>query len=316
MQLADLRRLPFLGALVDRVKAGLAPPPPPPPAPLLDRKAKTLFAIDRRGHGLEIGPSFNPLAPKSAGFDVEVLDHATAPELRDKYRGYPNVDVTRIEEVDHVWRGEALDELLGVGRYDWIIASHVIEHLPDLVSFLRQSTRLLRPGGVLSLVVPDKRYCFDYFRWPSTTGDLLQAFAEERRRHPPGVVFDHVAHIVKRGGEIAWSAQAGGELSLGHQLEEAKEAFERARSTSEYVDVHCWRFTPASFRLILTELRLLGLVELEVVCSFPTEGCEFYVTLRPSTDKPAPVDRLVLYRQAARELLEGIQEKNDGGFIG
>ena len=80
--------------------------------------------------------------------------------------------------------------------------------------------------------------------------------------------------------------------------------------------MHCWRFTPASFNLILTELRLLDLVELEVACWFPTEGCEFYVTLRPSPQKPSTVDRMRLYRQVARELLEGIQEKSDGRFIG
>ena len=108
-----------------------------------------------------------------------------------------------------MWRGEPLDELLGEARYDWIIASHVIEHMPDLVAFFRQAARLLKPGGSLSLVIPDKRYCFDYFRWPSTTGDVLQAFAEQRRRHPAGVVFEYVAQIVKRGGEV--SLESAGE---------------------------------------------------------------------------------------------------------
>lgn len=320
MQLADwTRRFRRWKAIVDSVRAEIratAPATNGSGTPALDRYAKTLFALDRHGRGLEIGPSFSPIAAKSAGFDVEVIDHATAGELREKYRGHPNVDVSRIEDVDHVWRGEPLDELLGVGRYDWIIASHVIEHIPDLVSFFQQCSRVLKPGGALSLVVPDKRYCFDYFRWPSTTGDVLQAFADARRRHPAGVVFDHVAQIVKRGGDVSWNAQASGDFRFMHELGEAKAAFERARDNDEYVDVHCWRFTPASFRLVLTELRLLELVALDEACAFPTEGCEFFLTLRPTSERPASVDRMRLYHQVARELLEGLQEKRHGRFVG
>jgi hypothetical protein len=37
------------------------------------------------GKGLEIGPSHNPLMPKAAGFDVEVLDYL-APIIRESWR--------------------------------------------------------------------------------------------------------------------------------------------------------------------------------------------------------------------------------------
>jgi len=319
MQIADFRRR--MREVVGAVHAGLRATreslagdavTPSSQGSTLDRNSKILYAVDRTAFGLEIGPSFSPIARKADGFSVEVIDHATADELRDKYRGHDNVDISRIEEVDHIWRGEPLDELLGVGRHHWIIASHVIEHIPDLISFFRQCARLLAPGGVVSLVVPDKRYCFDYFRWPTSTGDVLQAFADGRRRHPPGVVFDHVAQIVRRAQLVSWNAETMGDFTFMHGLEEAKAAFEGACQSDAYVDVHCWRFTPASFRLILTELRLLGLFEFEEVCSFPTEGCEFFVTLRPTSALPPQVDRMALYHQVARELLEGLQEKGNG----
>ena len=73
-----------------------------------------------------------------------------------KYIG-SGVNVANIEEVDFVWRGEPLSQLIGrKGCYDWIIASHVIEHSPDLISFLGQCEMLLKDDGVLSLIVPDK----------------------------------------------------------------------------------------------------------------------------------------------------------------
>lgn len=44
---------------------------------------------------LEIGPGYNPVAPKSEGWNTHVIDHASADELRAKYTGAP-VDVERL----------------------------------------------------------------------------------------------------------------------------------------------------------------------------------------------------------------------------
>ena len=79
----------------------------------LTRVEKALFLVDRNGIGLEIGPSFNPIAPKKAGFNVEVLDHATKEELVEKYKSHNGVNVENIEQVDFVWQGEPLDEIIG-----------------------------------------------------------------------------------------------------------------------------------------------------------------------------------------------------------
>ena len=60
------------------------------------------------------------------------------------------------------------------GCYDWIIASHVIEHVPNFISYLQQCEAMLKPDGILSFIIPDKRYCFDYFSSSSSTGDVLE----------------------------------------------------------------------------------------------------------------------------------------------
>jgi len=122
-----------------------------------DRDGILLRGIDRQALGLEIGPSHRPVAAKRNGFNVRILDHLDAPGLRAKYADH-GVDVAAIEEVDYVWRGESLEALVGGERFAWIIASHVIEHVPDFIGFLGSCERILAPGGVLSLAVPDKRY--------------------------------------------------------------------------------------------------------------------------------------------------------------
>ena len=247
---------------------------------LHERREKALVMINRNGLGLEIGPSYNPIASKKDGFNVHILDHASAEELRAKYIGH-GVNVANIEEVDFVWRGEPLSELIDRrGCYDWIIASHVIEHSPDLISFLKECEELLKDDGVLSLIIPDKRYCFDYVHGPTSTGELLDAYDQKRKRPSPGKVFDHVAGATKRNGQITWDADTRGAIEFAHDFSEAIENWQQARTTDQYFDVHNWRFIPASFRAIFCDLQALGLIHFDIKLEFDTVGCEFFVTLQ------------------------------------
>ena len=257
------------------------------------REEKVLRFINKKGVGLEIGPSHCPIASKRAGFNIEIIDHLTASELREKYRDHL-VNIDNIEEVDYVWRGQPLDELIGKqGIYDYIIASHVIEHVPDLISFLQQCERLLNLDGVLSLAIPDKRYCFDYFRWPSSTGDVLQSYTEHRIIHTPGTIFDHFSNAVKID-----------EMSFMHTLNDAKLDWECALQSEEYVDVHNWRFTPSSFRIILHDLQVLNLTELAEMGGSETTGCEFFITLGKNNKNIIKYNRIELAKSMIKEMTE------------
>lgn len=250
------------------------------PDGLSPRERAVFHLIDKQGFGLEIGPSHNPIAPKKKGYKVQVLDHCSAEQLRAKYQGH-GLNLDNIEEVDFVWQGQPLPELVGKTQcFDWIIASHVIEHIPDLISFFQQCEQLLKPNGVLSLVVPDKRYCFDYFQPLSTTGMLLDAYTQKRTRPSAGQVFDHFANAATANSAIAWSPDyRGGADALIHTVQQADAQWHKAITTDEYIDVHCWRFTPESFALILSDINRLGLVGLGIQARFSTSGCEFYVSL-------------------------------------
>lgn len=262
------------------------------------RERKVFHDLNKAGLGLEIGPSFNPLAPKAKGYNVHILDHASTSGLKEKYQGH-GVNLDNIEEVDFVWHGEKLQDLIGNTEcYDWIIASHVIEHTPCLVSFLQQCEVLLKPGGILSLAVPDKRYCFDYFSPISSTGQILDAWSTHRIKPSAGQVFDHYANAAKRYNSISWRADGlGGANELVHSLQEAKTQWGKASSTEDYIDVHCWRFIPKSFEVILSDLKVLNLICLSVKSTFKTVGCEFYVSLCKQNDTPMTHDRLAFLKE-------------------
>jgi SAM-dependent methyltransferase len=281
---------------------------------------KLLSKVDKQDKILEIGPSYNPTVTRADGWNVYSLDHASGEELRAKYSNNPAVDTARIQEVDFVWSGGSLDSAIPaehLGTFDAIIASHVIEHQPDLVSFFHSISKILKPKGVLSLAVPDKRFCFDYFMPISLTGDVLEAASAKRTRHSRKSQFNPVAYNTLVDGEIGWMQGPIGSLSfLEGDIEQAKKIFDSHDTGAEsaYVDVHTWYFTPSSFKLIMLELRALGLIDLEEEEYFPPHGVEFYISMRKGG---ANINgrRMELLKQMLLEIREQtdflVQSKNE-----
>jgi SAM-dependent methyltransferase len=111
--------------------------------------------------GLEIGALNSPAIYSSEG-KVYYVDHLPTDELKEKYSPDPNINIEDIVPVDYVWGDKTLVEAVGQGVYfDYLVASHVVEHVPDVIGWFGEISAVLKPGGVLSLVVPDKRFTFD-----------------------------------------------------------------------------------------------------------------------------------------------------------
>ncbi|WP_230167998.1 methyltransferase domain-containing protein [Roseomonas sp. CECT 9278] len=260
----------------------------------MDRTEFLRSLIDTAGHGLEIGPSYNPLLPKSAGFDVRTADYTDAEGLRAKYLDNPHVDIAMIEPVDFVVTDRGLAGTVGErALFDYIVASHVIEHTPDMLGFLKDCEALLKPDGVLLLAVPDKRHCFDVLHPWSSTGAVLQAHLDGRRMPSPGAVWDDRAYNAVRGGAIGWSIGGQDPLRFFIDLPDALRALAKDTADGGYVDVHVWRFLPSSFRLIVNDLHALGEIALREQAFHDSVGNEFYVTMSRSGAGP-DVDRLTL----------------------
>ncbi|WP_371345155.1 class I SAM-dependent methyltransferase [Ancylobacter sp. IITR112] len=248
--------------------------------------------------GIEFGASYNPIVAKKDGFNVYIVDHADEASLREKYRDHP-VDVTRIEPVDAIDDGGELTRLLPEGeRFDYIIASHVFEHLPDPIRFLQRCTRALKPDGKLYLMLPDRRFTFDYFRPVSTTGAMVRAYLEKRTRHDPAHLFDHYSMSAERNGAGVWADLDGGVFSFTGTLEAGYAAATSLQT--DYLDCHAWIFTPASFRNIIEELREINLIEMGEVEFYDSVGCEFFVVLSPN----APSNLLSRVERAERVVRE------------
>jgi len=249
----------------------------------MTRNEKILTRIQRSMKILEVGPSYAPVVTRAEGWDAFALDHSTQAELQQKYANEPGVDASRIQHVDFVWRDGPLETAFppeALGTFDACIGSHMIEHMPDLVAFFRSMERILAPGGVVSLIVPDKRFCFDFFQPLTLTGDVLEAHRTGRTRHARSAEFNASAYMVSAAGEICWSQRATGLLAFRDgDLQAARDKLMDDANRADYRDVHGWYFTYSSFRLIMLELAEMGLLDFHEVESFPTENCEFFITL-------------------------------------
>jgi SAM-dependent methyltransferase len=254
--------------------------------------------------GLEIGPLHNPVIAKEQGVLIAYVDHADTEALRKKYADDPNVPF--VHDVDFVWGDHRLADAIGeAGAFDYVIASHVMEHVPDLVAWLGELAEVLRPGGVVSLVIPDKRFCFDTRRPPTDVSEIIEASLEKRRRPSLAQIFDFESRYVEVDTLAMWAGRPG----YGDEPVRTLAAYEKcvdAMDHDDYVDVHATTWTPSSFAEALRTLFQLDLVAFRVASfhATPFNSLEFYVTLERLSDDVPVEERRRMQLDSIPELHE------------
>jgi SAM-dependent methyltransferase len=80
------------------------------------------------------------------------------------------------------------------GQYDFLVASHCLEHCANALKTVEEWARVVKPGGAILLVLPDRRFTFDHYRKPTTI---------EHLRHDRDLGIDetdltHLAEIIEK----------------------------------------------------------------------------------------------------------------------
>ncbi|HEV7467767.1 MAG TPA: methyltransferase domain-containing protein [Candidatus Dormibacteraeota bacterium] len=171
----------------------------PPAGQLAARELLTRFLS---GSGVEIGPGHVPLRLPFGGASVRYVDRwqpednrSLFPELGEAAAGFVRPDVVANLDTDR------LSALAGESQ-DFVVASHVLEHLAEPLGQLADIHRVLRPGGVALILLPDRRRTFDRDRSPTP----LQHLVEEHRQGVTVVADDHVEDFLRGTGgwDDAW----------------------------------------------------------------------------------------------------------------
>lgn len=249
----------------------------------MDRRKQILKKIDiNKGVGLELGPLHLPILKKEEA-NVKYVDHMSSEDLRIKYQGHDLV-TENIIEVDYVLGNKSLKEVVGNKKFDYIVASHVIEHIPNIVSWLEEIASVLKQGGILSLVIPDMRFTFDIARWPSRASEVIGSYLDSVTKSTSSMIYDAKSEYKETTPQRAWIGLVDDVLVIpkAKQLKEAMRSCELNLQHGSYVDAHCYTFTPSSFIEILRQLMLHELIDFEVAYFKETSmnELEFFVSLR------------------------------------
>ncbi len=124
-----------------------------------------------RGDGIEVGALHAPLwVPRGAR--VRYVDCAPGNVLRAIHW-----DVSSVKEPDLVGDLETLYSIADAS-VDFVIASHVLEHVENPLLALVTISRVLRSGGIAYIALPDKRFTFDVTRQITPLWHIVRDFQE------------------------------------------------------------------------------------------------------------------------------------------
>ncbi|RUS63281.1 adenine phosphoribosyltransferase [Pseudorhodobacter sp. E13] len=263
-----------------------------------------LSHIDQTQLGIEVAPYFNPALPKASSKNILILDVFDTETLRENARKDPLIAEHRISEIEPVdLVGDAgniaamVAEKGLTGQIGFIVSSHNFEHLSNPIRFLQGCYTSLKPGGVLSMAVPDARACFDIFRMPTRLIDWIAAYHSERVQPSAETIFDvetNSAQYVFDGETQPGVALGSANPDFFHPHGSLRGAYanykENLASTKDYQDAHCNVMIPETLRLMLQDARHLGLIDFEIIEISETRGLEFFVHLRKPLEAAKPQD--------------------------
>jgi len=203
---------------------------------------------------LEVGPFDQPILQGEGVEYFDILDQEALKHRAVEHERNPS-SVPFIHHVSDV------GDLGVVSRsFDIVFSSHCIEHTPDLITHLQQVGALLTPNGAYYLVIPDKRYCFDFHLPETLLPEILSAYHARRSSPSMDKVLEHRTMLAHNNALRHWMGDHGAAGELKGDIENIKEAITEFQGADGYIDVHCWQFTPQSFVKLLQDLRSLDLI--------------------------------------------------------
>ena len=191
--------------------------------PTIHHTRETVASIFLRGEGIEIGALHQPLRiPEAAR--VKYVDRMAATDLTSQYAELAALPLVHVDIIDN---GETLATIADASL-DFAIANHFLEHCQNPFQTLQNFFRVLRPGGVIFMAVPDKRHSFDADRPCTTIEHLTRDYVEgpegSKRAHfeewsrlvnkrtDPALVDEEVRHLINIDYSIHFHVWGAAEL--------------------------------------------------------------------------------------------------------
>lgn len=241
--------------------------------------------IDKNKLTLEIGAYHSPIINPKVHNNIYFLDVFDKNTLIENSKNNPLVNPDTIVDVDYIWSGQKYDELIIDKKFDQVISSHNIEHQPNLIKFFNNISSILKPHGLVYIYIPDKRYCFDYFRGESDIIDILSANIRQDDKPQISTILDFKVKHGHMDKTRYWNNDPGinNTNDLNHLITVYTEVNNIYNNNNyEYIDAHVWTFTPQSFVKNINLIYSMKLIDLNIIFCSDTEqdSLEFYAILQ------------------------------------
>lgn len=151
---------------------------------------RTHFSNQLSGKGLEIGPLHRPMV-RHDRMDIDYVDRCSVAELREHY---PELKELPLIEPDILGDAENLS-VVADEQYDFLISAHVIEHMKNPLGAMEHWCRVVKPGGLIYLIVPDKRAIFDKKRVRTTLSHIVLDYIRPSDSRDYEHYLDYAIHV-------------------------------------------------------------------------------------------------------------------------
>jgi len=228
-----------------------------------------LAARHLRGTGIECGALQNPL-PTPAATRTFYVDRLTLARARAHY---PELDGQPLTAPNLV--GDVQRLPIGDASVDFCIGNHLLEHARDPLAALEELLRVVRPGGVLYVSVPDAGN-------PLDRGRAVTPFAHLLADHAPGA--DRRAEDAAHYREYTDSAHP--------TLDEPTRRALEARFLAQAYSVHFHTFDAETFGQLCAEVARTSGARLVELARNPCDGFDEHIAvLRRTRVAPPPSGR-------------------------
>ncbi len=133
---------------------------------------------------------------------------------------------------------------------DYVVSCHVLEHVANPVAALAEWYRVLRPGGIIYMVVPDRRFTFDHLRPVTTVDHMLEDYAR-------GTTPCDDTHIDDFARGVDWTtfSPATPADQVAASQEQLARGMHEAVARGDQVNIHFHVFEPGNVLELLERLR-------------------------------------------------------------